>query len=71
LPNRLERPPAGLTDEWNHPAFFDYCDRWMTQDESAAVAAYIARYGNDGAIGFSQQTTGSAFVDNMWDAYRN
>jgi hypothetical protein len=28
----------GAQSTWNHPAFFDYVDRWMTEDDTQAVA---------------------------------
>ena len=30
-----------------HPAFFDYADRWMTEDDTQAVAAIKAQSGFD------------------------
>lgn len=66
---------------WNHPAFFDYVDRWMTEDDTQAVADIQSQsgyyYGNNwqrqrqtryllqGAI---PQNT---FIDDMWAAYRS
>jgi len=49
----------GAVDDWNHPAFFDYMDRWMTEDE------YFE--GRSPAVG----STTSQFVSGMWDTYRD
>ena len=32
---------------WNHPAFFDYVDRWMTEDDTQAIAEIKAQSGFD------------------------
>ena len=49
---------------WGHDAFFDYCDRWMREDDP-----YAARRGSLGR----PKEEGKAmdpFVDAMWRAYR-
>ncbi len=57
---------------WNHDAFFDYVDRWMTEDDQAAIeeikkargwyySAYWARQGQ----------AWDPFVNDMWARYRN
>jgi len=54
---------------WNHPAFFDYVDRWMTEDDTANLAIllnYGYTYPDRPGAGCS-----SAFVKNMWTKYRN
>jgi hypothetical protein len=59
---------------WNHPAFFDYMDRWMNEDGNYVTSLVSAeldgqQYGNpDPAL---YQTGGSAFIDDMWAAYRS
>ncbi|MDM8007792.1 MAG: thrombospondin type 3 repeat-containing protein [Phycisphaerae bacterium] len=58
---------------WEHDAFFDYVDRWMTQNDQNARSLLEAKFG--GGVGsptyFGRQTTsGSPFVDAMWSAYR-
>jgi uncharacterized repeat protein (TIGR02543 family) len=35
----------GLQDEWNHPAYFDYMDRWMIED--ALVTIHGSQWAND------------------------
>ncbi len=65
---------------WNHPAFFDYADRWMTEDDTQAVADILAQSGFDYSADWERQgqTQGwlqgefpqYSFVDDMWKAYR-
>jgi len=50
---------TGAVAAWDHPAFFDYMDRWMTEDE----------YFPDRSP--SVGSTTSAFVSGMWDTYRD
>ncbi|MDA3798181.1 MAG: hypothetical protein PF692_03775 [Kiritimatiellae bacterium] len=59
----------GLTKEWNHDAFFDYTDRWMSPvDPYAENYKKIAdgkykRNGNEGK-------TYDKFIDSMWASHR-
>jgi len=53
---------------WNHPAYFDYIDRWMTEDESKQIADIKAHYGKAPSI--RQGETWSKFVTEMWQTYR-
>jgi hypothetical protein len=65
---------------WNHPAFFDYVDRWMTEDDTKAVAqikaqtgvAYTEEYQRQGQTRFwlQGQFPEYTFIDDMWKAYR-
>lgn len=65
---------------WNYPAFFDYADRWMTEDDTQAVADIKTQSGYDYTAGWmhQRQTKGyfqgdypqPSFVDDMWKAYR-
>jgi len=53
----------GAKQIWNHDAFFDYCDRWMTEPptlykEAGAPTAFMTK-----AV--------DAFVDNMYHTYRD
>ena len=49
---------------WQHDAFFDYCDRWMSPDDSyAAQRGRFLRPRDEGR-------TFDPFVDAMWAAYR-
>ena len=66
---------------WSHPAFFDYVDRWMTEDDTAAVAAIKAQSGFDYSANWERQGQTRywlqgefpqySFVDDMWAAYRH
>ena len=57
---------------WDHDAFFAYCDRWMTEDDAAAVAKikdakgwdYSAEWGRQGAVW-------EPFVKDLWRKYRD
>jgi hypothetical protein len=65
---------------WNHPAFFDYVDRWMTEDDTQAVAqikaqtgvAYTEDWERQGQTRFwlQGQFPQYTFIDDMWKAYR-
>ena len=65
---------------WNYPAFFDYVDRWMTEDDTQAVADIKAQSGFDYSSDWERQrqTKGYfqggfpqySFVDDMWGKYR-
>ena len=64
---------------WNHPAFFDYLDCWMTEDDTQAVAAIKAQTGRlqpePGAPGparfwLQSEFAQHLFIDDMWKAYR-
>jgi hypothetical protein len=71
----------GAQDNWNHPAFFDYVDRWMTEDDTQAVADIKTQSGFDYSADWERQGQTAAwlqgefpqysFVDDMWKAYRN
>jgi hypothetical protein len=65
---------------WNYPAFFDYVDRWMEEDDTQAVAEIKAQTGFD--YGASWERQGQTrywlhgefpqytFIDDMWRTYR-
>ena len=63
---------------WNHDVFFDYCDRWMGEDESAWFDALEAKANNnpcgDGTNYYMWYRHGtvplSPFTKNMWNLYR-
>ena len=65
---------------WNHPAFFDYVDRWMTENDTQAVADIKSQSGFDYSSDWERQrqTKGYfqggfpqySFVDDMWAKYR-
>jgi len=57
--------------DWNHDAFFDYADRWMTEDDSAAVDDILRLTGHDYRASWARQgQCWDAFVEEMWAAYR-
>ena len=65
---------------WNHPAFFDYVDRWMTEDDSQAVSDIKTQSGFDYSANWERQGQTRywlqgefpqyTFIDDMWRAYR-
>jgi hypothetical protein len=71
----------GAVGTWNHPAFFDYVDRWMTEDDTQAVADIKTQSGFDYSSDWERQGQTAAwlqgefpqysFIDDMWKAYRN
>jgi hypothetical protein len=54
---------------WDHQAFFDYVDRWMTEDDTQELADIEKHWGTAPSI--RQGETWSKFVDQMWAKYRN
>jgi hypothetical protein len=58
---------------WNHPAFFDYVDRWMIPDDEQLLAELVAVTGGTGyAQPWTRQgQTWDDFVNEMWAAYRH
>jgi hypothetical protein len=65
---------------WNYPAFFDYVDRWMEEDDTQAVAEIKAQTGFDYSANWERQGQTRywlqgefpqyTFIDDMWAAYR-
>lgn len=55
---------------WNHNAYFDYVDRWMTEDDTKFLAEIKKQLGND-MSGQRQGKTWDKFVDDMWVQYRD
>jgi hypothetical protein len=65
---------------WNYPPFFDYVDRWMTEDDTQAVAEIKAQSGFDYSANWERQGQTKSwlqgefpqysFIDDMWKAYR-
>lgn len=56
----------GAVELWDHPAFFDYVDRWVAEAESGTVAKdTAARAGYDAFHGPARD-----FVRAMWQTYR-
>jgi dockerin type I repeat protein len=57
---------------WNHPAFFDYSDRWMTEDDTQHVAVILAETGQDYSASWARQRQcWDPFIEDMWATYRN
>ncbi len=60
---------------WNHDAFFDYVDRWMTEDDSQACRVIVRSWPeiklNDHDGWNRQGYTWEPFVKTMWDRYRS
>ncbi len=64
---------------WNHQAFFDYVYRWMTEDDTQAVAEIKAQSGYDYSADWERQgqtqywldgeVSQPTFIDDMWKAY--
>ena len=65
---------------WNHDAFFDYIDRWMTEDDTRSNATILSQTGINYAPDwarqkqthgyFEGQVSTPNFVDDMWAAFR-
>jgi hypothetical protein len=63
----------GVQHAWNHPAFFDYVDRWMTEDDGPALQQIREQIGDEAADMFEvyrQRKAYDPWVTNMWQAYR-
>jgi hypothetical protein len=56
---------------WAHDAFFDYVDRWMTEDDTPFLPVILECTGEDYSGGWARQ--GQAwddFVEEMWAELR-
>ncbi len=61
----------GLEDAWNQPAFLDYADRWMTEDDTEHIKAIKEATGRDFSPDYNRQrNTWDPFVDRMWATHR-
>ena len=57
---------------WDHDAFFDYVDRWMTEDDSRQVEEIKRARGSDYSMSWARQGQAwDPFVDATWAKYRN
>ncbi len=68
---------------WNHPAFFDYADRWMFEDDTQAVAEIYAQTNGEYDYSPDWERQGQTrywlqgefpqytFIDDMWHVYRS
>jgi hypothetical protein len=64
---------------WNHPAFFDYVYRWMTEDDGKAISQIKAQSGFDYSPSWERQrqtqdwlngqVSDPTFIDDMWKKY--
>jgi hypothetical protein len=56
---------------WAHEAFFDYVDRWMTEDDTRAIQEIKRARGWDYSADWARQGQAwDPFVNNMWKKYR-
>ena len=56
---------------WDHDAFFDYVDRWMTEDDAEALRAIKENAGADFSADWARQGQAwDPFVEEMWARYR-
>ena len=56
---------------WNHDPFFEYVDRWMTENDSSSIGAIKASTGLDYSADWERQRQAwDTVVDEMWGAYR-
>ncbi len=60
----------GVRKAWNHAPFFEYADRWMTEDDSRHIATIRSQIGKD-YKSFPQREAWDDFVTNMWRKYRS
>jgi hypothetical protein len=66
----------GLEKQWNHDAFFDYVDRWMTEDDLPARQVISKEFGDKNLVnpekGWCHEGyTGEAWVKEVWTRYRS
>jgi hypothetical protein len=62
----------GAQEFWHHNAFFDYVDRWMTEDDSEHVIEILNSFGKDYSASWQRQgQTWDTFVNEMWATYRS
>lgn len=55
---------------WDHDAFFDYCDRWMFEDETETLKTLKRDAGMDEPDWAHEGKAWEAFVNEMWAAHR-
>ena len=57
---------------WGHDAFFDYVDRWMTEDDAEFLKIIKRETGKDFSAKFMRQKQSwDPFVNEMWSKYRH
>jgi hypothetical protein len=55
---------------WGHDAFFDYCDRWMYEDDKEILKTVKAGSGSDFSSMPQGESPWDTFVNEMWAKYR-
>jgi hypothetical protein len=55
---------------WDHDAFFDYCDRWMFEDETETLKVLKRQAAMDEPDWAREGRTWEAWVDQMWADHR-
>jgi hypothetical protein len=55
---------------WDHDAFFDYCDRWMFEDEREALQVLKRDAAMEEPDWAHEGKTWEPFVNDMWTRYR-
>ena len=56
---------------WDHDAFFDYCDRWMYEDDTPFVKVIKAGANTDYSNDWERQgQSWDPIVNEMWAKYR-
>ena len=55
---------------WDHDAFFDYCDRWMFEDDTEPLKKLKSDAGIEEPDWARQGKTWETFVNEMWAKYR-
>jgi hypothetical protein len=62
---------TGVEKIWGHPAFFDYADRWMTEDDTHSLGIIEKQIGKSYHAAWARQGQAwDKFVEEMWFAYR-
>lgn len=62
---------TGADKIWGYPAFFDYVDRWMTEDDAEFVEIIETQTGKSYRAAWARQGQAwDKFVENMWHSYR-
>lgn len=66
----------GAEEQWNHDAFFDYVDRWMTEPNDdrhrEVILKHHAGFRLDARARHTDQgNTWEPFVKTMWDRHRS
>jgi len=56
--------------QWGHDAFFDYCDRWMYENETEALKTLKKDAGMDEPDWAQEGKAWEPFVNEMWGRYR-